>query len=221
MIHAPAPRHTPTPTACFDLGSAYQRSLEHLATCQAPRGSFGGEVVWNTMLISQYVIMQFLVGRAIDPQRRARLLTAYRRQQNRDGGFPMHGQSGSYLFHTTLAYTSLRLLGIPATDPLTRHARRFILGHGGVAKIPAWGRIWMALLGLHPWEAIHAIVPELWLLPKSSPAHPRRLYCHMRLIYLGLSYLRATKLTAPKTAVVEDIREELFPGGYDPRAFNP
>ncbi len=203
------------------LDDALTRSLRHLADVQAPRGSFGGEVVWNTMLISQYVIMQFLLGRAIDPQRTQRLLTSFRRQQQPDGGFAMHPHSGSYLFHTTLAYTSIRLLGVDNQDPMASRARCWLLGHGGVQKLPAWGRVWMALLGLHPWEAIHAIAPELWRLPKSAPAHPRRLYCHMRLIYLGLSYLHGARLTAPATAVTEALRDELFPGGYDPRSFDP
>ncbi len=200
---------------------AYRRALGHLATEQAQRGSFGGEVVWNTMLISQYVMMQFVLGRPIAPARREHILTAYRQQQMEDGGFAMHRQSGSYLFHTTLAYTSMRLLGVSPDDPLASRARRWILGHGGVPQLPAWGRVWMALLGLHPWEAIHAIVPELWLLPHASPAHPRKLYCHMRLIYLGLSYLHGARMTAPKTAVVEALRRELFPGGYDPKQFKP
>ena len=45
--------------------------------------------------------------------------------------------------------------------------------------------------------------------------HPRRLYCHMRLIYLGLSYLYGTELTADRAPILDTLRAELYPDGYD------
>ncbi|RMG98149.1 MAG: 2,3-oxidosqualene cyclase [Deltaproteobacteria bacterium] len=194
----------------------YRRICEHLAAVQKPNGALAGEVIWNVMLPCQYVIVCHIVGHSISDERRRRILLQLERNARDDGGFGMHPDSPSWLFHTVLAYVAMRLLDVPADHPMAAKARAFIERHGGVAEVPTWGRIWLALLGLYPWDGVQPIVPELWLLPESSPAHPSRLYCHMRLIYLGLSYVYGTRFTAPETPIVERIRRELYPDGYAP-----
>lgn len=198
-----------------DLADAYERALQHIAGRQAPKGAVGGEVIWNSMLVCQYVIACHVLGRSIEPERRRRIRLALERQVRPDGGWGMHPDSGSWLFHTTLAYVALRLLGHPPDDPLAARALRWIRAHGGVTKNPTWGRIWLALLGLYPWDCVQPILPELWLLPDAAPAHPRRLYCHMRLIYLGLSYLYGARVQATESPILRDLRDELYDGAYD------
>lgn len=202
-----------------DLSHAYQRAVQHLAAAQSPGGAVAGEVVWNSMLVSQYVIACHILGRPIDPRRARRIRLAFERQVRPDGGWGMHPDSASWLFHTTLAYVALRLLGHPPEDPLLVGALRWIRLHGGVTKNPTWGRIWLALLGLYPWDCVQPILPEMWLLPDAAPVHPRRLYCHMRLIYLGLSYLYGARVRAPESPVLADIRRELYDGRYDHAPF--
>lgn len=209
---------------------AYDAALHHLRRVQQDNGAFAGEVVWNPMLVCQYVIVCHIVGHPLSDERKALICRSLEVQRYPDGGWGMlpvaqHEdgpvfQGGSWLFHTTLSYVALRLLGVAADDPICADARAWIRDHGGVYEIPTWGRVWLALLGLYPWEGTQPILPELWLLPDSSPAHPRRLYCHMRLIYLGLSYLYGTKFVAPADATVDAIRRELFPEGYDEKAFD-
>jgi len=195
--------------------SAYARAVEHLETRQRPDGAFAGEVIWNAMLVCQWVIVGHILGREIPEDRKRRVRLSLERQVVADGGWGMHPDSESYLFHTTLAYVALRLLGAPASDPLAAGALRWIQAHGGVYTIPTWGRIWLALLGLYPWHAVQPIPPELWLLPRRSPVHPWRLYCHTRLIYLGLSYLYGTRFVAPRDEILAAIANELYPDGYD------
>lgn len=207
----------PSPVA--DVARAYARALGRVRAGQAPKGSVAGEVVWNPMLVCQYVIACHVLGRTIDPARKRRIRRALERQVRPDGGWGMHPDSESWLFHTTLGYVALRLMGAEPNDPLAAGALRWIRAHGGVVKLPTWGRIWLAVLGLYPWDCVQPILPEMWLLPDSAPVHPRRLYCHMRLIYLGLSYLYGTRLQAPSSPVLEDIREALYDGGYDRAPF--
>ncbi|MCA9681046.1 MAG: squalene--hopene cyclase, partial [Myxococcales bacterium] len=123
--------------------------------------------------------------------------------------------SHSWMFHTVLGYVTLRLLGHDNGDPLAAEALAWIHRHGGPYRSPTWGRIWLALLGLYPWEHIQPLLPELWLLPDDSPMHPRRLYCHMRLIYLGLSYLWGARVEADADPLLEALRRELYPEGWD------
>ena len=199
--------------------SAHALALEHLQREQHPNGAFAGEVVWNPMLPCQYVILCHILGHEITEQRKRRIRVALEHQVRRDGGWGMHPDSPSYLFHTTLGYIALRLLGAAPDEPLLVGARSWIEQHGGVWAIPTWGRIWLALLGLYPWDGVQPIVPELWLMPDASPLHPRRLYCHMRLIYLGLSFVYGHRFVAPTDHVLASLRNELYPEGYDERRF--
>jgi squalene/oxidosqualene cyclase-like protein len=220
----PDPRTSPAPESPpsglhADVAAAYERAVARARAIQQPKGAVAGEVVWNPMLVCQYVIACRVLGRPVDPERRRRVRRALERQVRADGGWGMHPDSDSWLFHTTLGYVTLRLLGFPADDPLAAGALRWIRAHGGPTKNPTWGRIWLALLGLYPWDGVQPILPEMWLLPDSAPVHPRRLYCHMRLIYLGLSYLYGTRLTCPSSPVLDDIRRELYDGAYDRAPF--
>jgi squalene/oxidosqualene cyclase-like protein len=199
--------------------AAYGRALDHLRGVQRPDGALAGEVIWNPMLICQYVIAAHILGEPIDPARRRRIHQSLALQVRPDGGWAMHAESGTFLFHTVLGYVALRLLGHPPEDPLVAGALRWIRANGGVVPIPTWGRVWLAMLGLYPWQCVQPILPELWLLPESAPFHPRRLYCHMRLIYLGLSYLYGVRLTAPPSPILDQLRAELYPDGYDRAPF--
>jgi lanosterol synthase len=198
---------------------AYGRALGHLRKIQRDNGAFAGEVIWNPMLVSQYVIVCYVVGHEIPQRRRELIHLNLQRQVRPDGGWGMHPDSPSWLFHTTLCYVVLRLLGYDGEDPLVRGALEWIREHGGIHALPAWGRIWLALVGLYPWDGVQPIVPELWLLPDAAPMHPRRLYCHMRLIYLGLSYLYGSRYVAPRDELLSKIRRELYPGGYHAKDF--
>ncbi|EDM81773.1 squalene cyclase family protein [Plesiocystis pacifica SIR-1] len=248
-------RPTPTPEA---LRAGYERALGALERAQQARGAWAGEVVWNPMLICQYVIAMHVLGREIPAERRRNIRRQLEVTRKRDGGWGMHpdpperepkpepafepgpapvsehdspdaeapaetmaGKFDSWMFHTVLGYVALRLLGDahePGEDPqrtaaMLEESLAWIHAHGGPERAPTWGRIWLALLGLYPWDLVQPLLPELWLLPDDAPMHPRRLYCHMRLIYLGLSYLWGARVQAPSGPVLDALAAELYPGG--------
>lgn len=208
-----------TPDLRTTAAAAYAGAVAHLSRVQQDNGAFAGEVVWNPMLPCQYVILCHILGHAIPEARKARIRRALELQVRPDGGWGMHPDSPSYLFHTTLGYVALRLLGESPDDPLLADAKAWIEQHGGVWAIPTWGRIWLAMLGLYPWSSVQPLIPELWLMPDASPLHPRRLYCHMRLIYLGLSFVYGHRFVAPMDHTLAALRNELYPEGYDERRF--
>jgi lanosterol synthase len=219
------------------LLDAYRSACTALDAAQQHNGAWAGEVVWNPMLICQYVICCHILGHEIAPERRARIRRSLQLQQKRDRGWGMHpdlhigsqaepssptglaGEHDSWMFHTVLGYVALRLLGGDPNDPLLRDARAWIHAHGGPYNAPTWGRVWLALLGLYPWAHVQPLLPELWLLPDDSPMHPRRLYCHMRLIYLGLSYVYGARTQADASPLLELLRRELYGPSWDPDRF--
>ncbi|KIG12211.1 Squalene--hopene cyclase [Enhygromyxa salina] len=241
----PAPNIDPltTPLERERVLAAYQRACAALEAAQQPNGAWAGEVVWNPMLICQYVICSHIVGREIPEPRKQRIRLSLELQRKRDGGWGMHpdvppapgdhdhhpnhdrdpaglaGAHDSWMFHTVLGYVALRLLGADPNEPLLQDVRAWIHAHGGPYGVPTWGRAWLALLGLYPWSELQPLLPELWLLGDDSPMHPRRLYCHMRLIYLGLSYLYGARTQADASPLVEAIRGELYPEGWDVSRF--
>jgi squalene/oxidosqualene cyclase-like protein len=198
---------------------AYEAALGHLRSVQHADGRVAGEVVWNIMLPCQYVILSHVLRREIPEDRKRRIHRSLKMQVRDDGGWGMHPDSPSWLFHTVLGYVALRLLGYDRSDPLVARSLQWIRDHGGPYELPAWGRIWLAMLGLYPWSGVQPIVPELWLLPEASPLHPWRLYCHMRLIYLGLSFVYGHQFVAPADERIDAIRRELYPEGYSTRRF--
>jgi lanosterol synthase len=190
------------------------RGIAYLTSVQRPTGAVAGEVVWCPVITAQYILVAYLVGRAIPPGRRGRLLRQLAAWQRPEGGWGLHADSGSYVFVTTLVYVALRLLGTPAEDERCRRARAWLRANGGVGAIPSWGKLWLAMLNLYAYEGVHPVLPELWLLPEFLPIHPRRWYCHTRLIYLGFSYLYGVRLQTATTPVLEALRGELYDAPY-------
>lgn len=203
------------PRTSFDARETLTRALDHMGRIQWERGCWVGEVVWCSMLLSQYVIVSHLTGQPIDPVKREKYLKYFRAWQTPDGGWGMHRESPAYVYMTTLGYVALRLLGLPSDDPMVRRAREWLRGHGGVKHIPSWGKLWLAMLNLYGWEGVNPIPPEIWLLPEWSPVHPRRMYNHTRMIYLGISYLYGRRFTGKVTPIIEDLRRELYDEPYE------
>jgi squalene cyclase len=79
----------------------------------------------------------------------------------------------------------------------------------------AWGKYFLALLNLYDYRGLSPVLPELWLLPARLPFHPSRLWCHCRMVYLPLSYLYGRRSAATLSPVLEQLRRELYPQGYE------
>jgi lanosterol synthase len=187
-----------------------RRGVDYLARIQHADGFWEGEVVWNTMLAAQYALTAYLTGQELPADRKAGLAQYFRTWQLPDGSWGIHPESPGYLFTTTLTYVALRTLGHPPEEPTCARARAWIRRAGGALGIPTWGKLWLALMNLYGWDGVNPVLPELWLLPKSSALHPRRYYCHTRLIYLGIGALYAMRHQHPANELVRALRAELY-----------
>lgn len=141
---------------------------------------------------------------------------------NQDGGWGLHlargnessGGSESTVFATALNYVSLRLLGLPATDPLAVGASACLQSLGGVLGIPLWGKVWLSCLNLYSWAGVPPLPVDIWLLPEWIPMHPWRWWIHSRVVFLPMSYLASKQFTMPLDGLLSDLRRELYPDGF-------
>jgi len=190
------------------------RLLDHLVSVQDPRGCWAGEVQWCPVLLAQWVIVGHAIGRPPDPARAARAIRHFEAWRTPEGGWGLHAESPACLFVTALGYVALRLLGVRPDAAPAAAALAWIRSQGGVEAIPTWGKLWLAMLGLYGWEGVHPMPPEPWLLPESSPVHPRRMYNHTRLIYLAMAWLYGRRLTVD-LPLRDALRAELFVRAFD------
>jgi 2,3-oxidosqualene cyclase len=192
------------------------RAFNQLLSLQHDNGCWEGEMVWCTMILSQYVIVQHLAGRQWDEATRAGIIRHYQVTRTLDGAWGLHPESAGYVFTTTLAYVALRLVGVSADDPLLVSAREWLhLQPGGVLAIPSWGKFWLALIDLYGYEGVNPCPPELFILPSWLPFHPSKFYCHTRYIYLAIAFLYGCRFPGRLGPIVHDLRRELYEVPYE------
>jgi len=197
-----------------DAAPALHRASAGLLALQGENGAWEGEMVWCPMLTAQYVLLHRIMAEPLTPGRRSRVLRSFELTRLESGAWGLHEHSPPHLFVTTLVYVAARSLGVEQDDPLIERALRFLQAEGVVA-IPSWGKFWLALLNLYDWRGINAILPELWSLPRWIALHPSNWYCHTRLIYMAMASIYPHRFQAPVTPLIESLRQELYPEGFD------
>ena len=95
-----------------DLLTPHERAVQHLLSRQREDGSWEGEVVWCTMILSQYVIVRRVVGRGFGDNERRGIVRHYQVTRTAQGGWGLHPEDDAQVFTTALAYVALRLLGL-------------------------------------------------------------------------------------------------------------
>ena len=170
-------------------------------------------MVWNTMILSQYVIVRAIIHRPVPQGVRPAMIQHYRSTSTDHGCWGLHPESGPSLYCTVLAYLALRLLGVPPEDPLAARAATWIRAcSGGVRAVPSWGKFWLAVAGLSDYRAMAPIPPEAFLMPGRSPVHPDRLYCHTRSVYQAMAYLYGARFQGDLGELAGPLRQELYGG---------
>ncbi|KAJ4831638.1 hypothetical protein Tsubulata_024419 [Turnera subulata] len=137
---------------------------------------------------------------------------------NEDGGWGFHVEGHSTMFSTSLNYIAMRLLGEGpegGKDGAVPKARKWILDHGGATMIPAWGKIYLSVLGTYEWAGCNPVPPEFLLFPSFLPFSPGKLWCHLRTVYTPMAYLYGKKFVGPITKLILSLRDELYNEPYD------
>ncbi len=208
---------TEIPVTKTKLTDSCLKAVRRLLQLQKSTGDWEGEMVWCTMILAQAVIVRTVLGLPYSEVDKAEIIKHFTVTQTTDGAWGMHPESKGYVFFTALAYVALRLLGLKPDEPMLVKARAWLNAQpDGVKSIPSWGKFWLAMIGLYDYKGLNSLPPEIFLLPESLPFHPRRYYCHTRLIYLGIAYLYGKRFVASLPgSLCADLRRELYPEAYD------
>lgn len=198
-----------------DIRSNIERGIGWLARTQDADGSWPGNYGGPMFLLPLYIVTCNIIDEPIDAATRAKMMKYILAHQNPDGGFGLHVEGPSCVYGTVTNYVGLRFLGLEADAESTAKARDWLHQNGGPLGSASWGKFFLALVDLYPYDSLNPIAPELWLLPESLPFHPSKLWCHCRMVYLPMSYLYRRRCSSPKSELIEDLRRELYPQGYD------
>src|SRR5689334_18772624 len=153
-------------------GGAISRAAPALLARQKPDGYWVGDLLADSTLESDYVLLQLWLHPPHDGQWRPpswdRIQRAQRAildRQLRDGGFYIYPDGPADVNATIKAYVALKLAGLdPESEPL-RRARKCILRLGGIQEANSYVRINLSLFGLYPRRHVPTIPVELALVP--------------------------------------------------------
>jgi len=199
---------------------ALKRGLDNLAALQTDNGAWRGDYGGPQFLLPMYVFLHRIAGRPITEYRRRRMIEYLFNTQNSDGSLGLHVEGEGCMFTSVLAYSSLRMLGSPRREDRLVSMRRWIRANGTPLVAAPWGKFFLALVNLYDYDGLNPVLPELWLLPDSSPIHPRRLWCHARQVYLPMAYLYGIRAHAPIDDLCLELRGDLYDGPFDEIPFH-
>src|SRR5581483_11798446 len=153
-------------------GVAISRAAPALLALQKPEGYWVGDLLADSTLESDYVLLQLWLyppeGGEWKPRtwnRIQRARQAILDRQRPDGGFEIYPDGPSEINATIKAYVALRLAGLAIDSDPVRRARETILRLGGIQEANSYVRINLSLFGLYPRRHVPTIPVELILVP--------------------------------------------------------
>jgi squalene-hopene/tetraprenyl-beta-curcumene cyclase len=194
------------------LETAILRSQENLLGLQRPEGYWIGELMVDSTLVSDTVAYHHWNGR-IDAGWQRKAVNYIFSMQLPDGGWNIYSGGPVDVNATIKAYLALKLAGVPVTDPRMLQAREVALQLGGVPRMNTFSKLYLALLGLFPWEYVPTIPCEVLLLGKWFHVNFWDMSNWSRAMLVPLAIINHFKPTRP----VEVDLDELYPEGFHER----
>ncbi|MCU0307441.1 MAG: squalene--hopene cyclase [Thermoleophilia bacterium] len=185
---------------------AAERGAEHLMGLQEPDGHWWGELESNATITAEHLFLLSALGIATDEDRRA-VAAELLETQRPDGSWAVWFDGPPDLSTTLEAYYALRLAGVPADAAPMRRARDVVLALGGGNRVRFFTRLWLAVLGQYPWDALPTVPPEMVLLPPRAPFSIYRFACWARGTFVPLMVVLSRHPTYPQPVGIA----ELFP----------
>jgi squalene-hopene/tetraprenyl-beta-curcumene cyclase len=196
------------------LEAAIRRAQEHLFSLQHREGYWVGELMVDSTLVSDMVAYHHWDG-AVDAAWQRKAVNHIFSMQLADGGWNIYHGGPAEVNATIKAYLALKLAGVPVTDRRMLRAREVALNLGGVPRMNTFSKLYLALLGLFPWEYVPTIPCEVILIGKWFHVNFWEMSNWSRAMLVPLAIINHFKPTRP---LGNDITiDELFPHGFHER----
>jgi squalene-hopene/tetraprenyl-beta-curcumene cyclase len=195
-----------------DWQAALKRSQDYLLSIQNPEGFWVGELIVDTTLVSDMVIFHHWDG-SVDPKWQRKAVNRLFADQLPDGGWNTYYGGPSAVNATIKAYLALKLAGVSVKDPRMLKAREVALHLGGVPRMNTFSKLYLALVGLYPWEYVPTIPCEVLLIGKWFHVNFWDMSNWSRTMLVPLAIINHYKPTRP---VKVDL-DELYPEGIHER----
>ena len=197
-----------------DLEAAIKRAQNHLLAIQKPEGFWVGELMVDSTLVSDMVAFHHWDGK-VDRKWERKAVHHIFSMQLPDGGWNIYHGGPSEVNATIKAYLALKLAGVPVTDPRMLRARELALNFGGIPRMNTFSKLYLALLGLFPWEYVPTIPPEVLLIGKWFHVNFWDMSNWSRAMLVPLAIINHFKPTRPPANQVNI--DELYPQGFHER----
>ncbi|WEW56962.1 squalene cyclase [Emydomyces testavorans] len=185
---------------------ALENSWEFLKRLQTKAGNWGSNCDGPMFVTSGMVFCMFVLEIPIASHAKLEMCRYLINTANEDGGWGTSIETPSTVFGTTVNYIMLRMLGLSAKH----EARRLLSTMGSALSIPTWGKFWLCVLGLYDWEGIVPLPAEPLLAPSFLPINPANWWMPLRNIFISMSYLYGHRFTAPESALIRELRQEIY-----------
>jgi squalene-hopene/tetraprenyl-beta-curcumene cyclase len=192
--------------------SAIAKSQHYLLSIQKPDGYWVGELMVDSTLVSDMVAYHHWAG-DIDPDWQRKAVNHLFSMQLPDGGWNIYHGGPAEVNATIKAYLALKLAGVPVTDPRMLRAREIAKNLGGVPRMNTFSKLYLALLGLFPWNYVPTIPCEVILIGKWFHVNFHDMSNWSRSMLVPLAIINHFK---PTRRVHVNI-DELYPHGYHER----
>ncbi len=176
----------------LDLAAGIAAARGHLLGLQRADGHWCGELEGDTILESEYVLLQAFLGRLRHPKIAgcARYLLA---KQEPHGGWGNYPGGPADLSATVKAYFALKLAGHSPDEAPLQKAREVVRRLGGAERCNSFTRFSLAALGQLPYAHCPSVPVELVRLPLWFPLSIYRMSAWTRTMVVPLALVQFFK----------------------------
>ena len=195
-----------------NLHAGITRSQAFLLGEQKSEGYWVGELMVDSTLVSDMVAYHHWNGK-VDKEWQRKAVNQIFSLQQPDGGWNIYYGGPSEVNATIKAYLALKLAGVPVTEFRMLRAREVALHLGGAPRMNTFSRLYLALIGLFPWEYVPTIPCEVLLLGKWFHVNFWEMSNWSRGMLVPLAIINHFKPIRP----VKVTLDELYPSGIHER----
>lgn len=187
-----------------DATKAMERGRRHLLDLQRADGEWWAELESNATMTAEHLFLLCLFDRA-DDTTKAKVATELMETQLDDGSWPVWFGGPPNVSVAVEAYYALRLCGVPSDDPRMVRTRDLVRSLGGANRARFFTRLWLAVMGQHPWDALPYLPPEMIFLPPRAPLSIYRFACWARQTFVALMVVLSKHPTYPQPVGLDEL----------------